>query len=88
MKLSLLMLLRNRLPPSPHLMTLDTRKVVPPRRIAVAGKVRENGRRTGEKPMQEKGSLHFLSSILTGRVSLLCNFYKSFYLDGRSLILS
>lgn len=88
MKLSLLMLPRNRVLPSLHLVTLATRKVVPLRRIAVAGKVRENGKRTGVKPMQEKGSLHFMSSLLTGRISLLCNFCKSFNLDGRDLIVS
>jgi hypothetical protein len=66
MKLSLLMLLRNHLPPSPHLMIMATRKVVPPIRTVVAGKDKGIGRRTGGKPMQEKGSLHFLSSISTG----------------------
>ena len=65
MKLSLLMLLRNHLPPSPHLMILATRKVAPPIRTAVAGKDKGIGRRTGGKPMQEKGSLQFLSSIST-----------------------
>lgn len=78
MKLSLLMLLRNLPPPSPHLMTSATRKAVPPIRIAVAGKVKGIGRRTGEKPMQEKGSLRFLSSILTGWVSLLYKFIRAF----------
>ena len=87
MKLSLLMLLRNHLPPSPRLMILATRKVVPLIRTAVAGKDKGIGRRNGGKPMQEKGSLHFLSSISTGwyhflkifintMVSLLELFYK------------
>jgi len=68
------MLLRNHPPPSPPLMTSATRKVVPLIRIKVKG----IGRRTGEKPTQEKGSLHFLSSILTGWVSLLYKFIRAF----------
>jgi hypothetical protein len=78
MKLSLLMLLRKHPPPSPRLMTSATRKVVPPIRITVAGKVKGIGRRNGEKPMQEKGSLRFLSSILIGWVSSLYKFIRAF----------
>lgn len=79
MKLLSLMLLRNHLPPSPHLMTLALRKVVPPIRTVGAGKVKEIGRRTGEKPMQEKGSLHFLLSILPGWLSVPSNFLEAFF---------
>ncbi len=78
MKLSLRMLLRNHPPPSPPLMTSATRKVVPLIRITVAGKVKGIGRRTGENPMQEKGSLRFLSSILIGWVSSLYKFIRAF----------
>lgn len=56
MKLSLLMLLRNRLPQNP-LSVWAAQKVVPQIRIVIAGKVKVIGRRIGEKPMQERGSL-------------------------------
>lgn len=62
MKLSLLMLPRNNLPRSPHLMIWAIRKVVQQIRTLEAGKDKEIGRRTGGRPMPEKGSLHFMSS--------------------------
>jgi hypothetical protein len=48
------------------------KKVVQQIRTVVAGKVRGNGRRTGEKPMQGKGSLHFFGLTLTGFVRGFC----------------
>lgn len=63
MKLSLLMLLRNLFLPSLCLLLLVTKWEIVKRRKLVAGKDKDNGNRTGEKPTRGKGSLHFLSSI-------------------------
>lgn len=69
MKLSLLMLLRNHLHLSLHLIVRATQKETLLKKIVVAGKVKEIGRSTGGKPMQEKGSLLCLSLISTGSLS-------------------
>jgi hypothetical protein len=71
-KLLLLMLPRRPHHPSLHLMIRAIKKVVQQIRTVVAGKVRGNGRRTGEKPMQGKGSQHFFGLTLTGFVRGFC----------------
>lgn len=89
MKLSLLMWQRNHLPPSLHLVVWAIRKVVALIRTWEAGKDKGTGRRTGAKPMLEKGSLHFLSSILLGPVlqsGILSEYRHSFV--GDKLILN
>lgn len=44
---------------------------VPPLRIVTTGKAKEIGMRDGEKHMQKKGALLFLSLRLTGNISTL-----------------
>lgn len=67
MRLMLLMSPRNHLVPSLHLIILViTRKEILWTRILEAGKVKETGKRNGEKHMPEKGSLRCLLSTLTG----------------------
>lgn len=66
MKVTLLMLRRNLLPPSQRLLFLDIKKVAQQIRILRAGKVKGILEKTGGKLMQVKGSLLSLSSILTG----------------------
>lgn len=63
MKLLLLILLRNQFHQNLHLLPSVIKRGILQIRILVAGKDKETGRRTGERPMQERGSLHFSSSI-------------------------
>lgn len=66
------MLLRSLLLASRHSLILVIRKAMGPIMIVVAGKEKENGKRTGERPMQGKDNLLCLSSILTGKLSGFC----------------
>lgn len=70
MKLTLLILRRNLLPPNQRLLFLDIKKVAQQIRILPIGKVKGILRKNGGKLMQVKGSLLSLSSILTGVVQL------------------
>lgn len=63
MKLLLLILLRNQFHQNLYLLPSVIKRGILQIRILVAGKDKETGRRTGERPMQEKGSLHFSSLI-------------------------
>lgn len=63
MKLLLPMLLRNQFHPSLHLLLSVTKRGILLIRILVAGKDKETGRRTGGKPMLERGNLRCLLSV-------------------------
>lgn len=60
MRLSLPMLPKNLFPLSPPLHVLASREGILQRVIVVAGKVKETGKRAGEKPMLGKDNLRFL----------------------------
>lgn len=81
MKLLLLMLLRSRLPRSPHLLLLVIRKIILQIRNVGAGKVKGTGKRSGGKPMLEKDNLLFSSLTSTG----LKIYYIFSYQTGKTI---
>lgn len=81
MRLVLHMSPRSHLVPSLHLIILViTRKEILWKRILEAGKVKEIGKRNGERHMPEKGSLRCLLSMLTG-------FHQSLHKKEQLLVL-
>lgn len=66
MKVSSHMLLRNPIPPNLHLIALVIKRIALQIRIAVAGRVKASGKRTGERLMLGNGSLLSLLLMFRG----------------------